>query len=217
MCPFHGSMPYIVRRYISHTIGFSMRSITNCFSCNDLHMTCEPAINYTYLSCYSIYSHCVKHHSWDFERYNKKSEIKVCSSKSVKPHSLHDFCLVQLHMSCVNGYARTVSGLEGWGKWSGPFLHVTLISVWWIAPCRPSLSWPASSPERGLLKTDQWSSAKGLLRSDQGALLTFVCLTPNYDALRCKGVLMTLHVLNKWAAPSSKDHLQQCLKYAYRK
>lgn len=147
----------------------------------------------------------------------------------ISAHSLHDFCLAQLYMSRGNGCARRRSGLEGWKTDDLVlFFHLPLISVLarirlyflahrHAAPCHPSLSRHASSPWRSLLKTDQRSSATGLPRSDQGALLTFVCLTPNYDALRSKGVLMTLHVLNIWAAPPSKGHLQQDPKYAYRK
>lgn len=76
------------------------------------------------------------------------------------------------------------------------------------APTNCSLSRHTVSPWGGLLKTDQWSSTKGLPRSDHSDLLTFVCLTPNYDVLKHKGLLMALHVLNICPASWSKGHLQ---------
>lgn len=81
----------------------------------------------------------------------------------------------------------------------------------------PSLSQHTNAPWRDLLITDPWSSAMGPPRSGQAALLTFACLTPNYDVLKHKEVLMVLHVLNICAAPWSKGHLQQDPKYAHRK
>lgn len=108
------------------------------------------------------------------------------------------------------------------------FSHLLLISVlMWgklycfanhqAAPGHLSVSQHTGSRWRGLLKADHWSSTMGLPRSGQSALLTFVCLTPNYDVLKHKGLLMALHVLNICAAPWSKGHLQQDPKYAHRK
>lgn len=76
------------------------------------------------------------------------------------------------------------------------------------APTNSSLRRHTVSPWEGLLKTDQWSSTKGLPRSNHSDLLTFVCLTPNYDVLKHKGLLMALHVLNICTASWSKGHLQ---------
>lgn len=123
-------------------------------------------------------------------------------------------------------------GLKDW--WPCPFPHLLLISVlMWSklycfahrqatppSPGHPSLSLSVrhtSLPWGALLKADHWSSAKGLRGSDHSALLTFVCLIPNYDVLRHKGLLMALHVLNICAASWSKGHLQQDSKYAHRK
>lgn len=138
---------------------------------------------------------------------------------------------------CLHNYTRAAVevamqeggvGLRAKRLMTLSFSHLFLISVlMWsklycfahrqAAPCHPSLSRHTSCPWRSLLKTDHWSSAKGLPRSGKSALLTFVCLTPNYDVLRHKGLLMALHVLNICTAPWSKDHLQQDPKYAHRK
>lgn len=80
-----------------------------------------------------------------------------------------------------------------------------------VSPFLTIVSWGV------FLKTDHWWGTMGPHRSGLCALLTFSCLTPNYDALKCKELLMAGHVLNICPASWSNNHLQQDAKYADRK
>lgn len=109
-------------------------------------------------------------------------------------------CVISIQLytgSCGSGHARRGVGSRAKRLMTLSFSHLLLISaLMWsklycfahhqAAPCQPAPSRRASSPWRGLLKTDHWSSAEGLPGSGHSALLTFVCLTPNYDVLRAQ-------------------------------
>ena len=141
------------------------------------------------------------------------------------------FCSISVQQSLSNmegALQEGDSGLEAERLMTCSFSHLLFISL--LMGCKlccfsngeaafyhPSFSQHIVPPWGVLLKTDHWSSTKGPPRSGLSALLTFVCLTPNYDVLKHKELLMAVHVLNICPAHWSKGHLQQDVKYAHRK